>query len=106
MDPRFLPHNTHLEDPAGFTEQDPQLRLLSRQTYQYRSELLDDLVVATPGIYTLGGGRQIGKSTLLKQWMNELLARGVAPESISFFTGELIDDHHSLLRLMQAQLGD
>ena len=106
MDPRFLPHNTHLENPAGFTEQDPQLRLLSRQTYQYRSELLDDLVVATPGIYTLGGGRQIGKSTLLKQWMNELLARGVAPDSISFFTGELIDDHHSLLRLMQAQLGD
>ena len=28
MDPRFLPHNTHLENPAGFTEQDPQLRLL------------------------------------------------------------------------------
>ncbi len=106
MDPRFLPHNTHLENPVGFTEQDPQLRLLCRQTYQYRSELLDDLVVATPGIYTLGGGRQIGKSTLLKQWMNELLAQGVAPVSISFFTGELIDDHHSLLRLMQAQLGD
>ena len=71
MDPRFLPHNSHLDNPAGFSEQDPQLRWLSRQAYQYRSELLDELAVALPGIYTLGGGRQIGKSTLLKQWMDE-----------------------------------
>ena len=106
MDPRFLPHNTHLENPAGFAEQDPQLRRLSRQTYQYRSKLLDDLPVATPGIYTLGGGRQIGKSTLLKQWMNELLKSNVAPETITFFSGELIDDHNSLLGLIQTQLGN
>ena len=106
MDPRFLPHNSHLDNPAEFAEQDPQLRLLQRQVYQYRSALLDELAAVSPGIYTLSGGRQIGKSTLLKQWMNELLARGVAPGSISFFTGELIDDHHSLFGLMQAQLGD
>ena len=106
MDPRFLPHNSHLDNPAGFAELDPQLRMLQRQVHQYRSALLDELTAASPGIYTLGGGRQIGKSTLLKQWMNELLARNVAPRSISFFTGELIDDHHSLLGLMQAQLGD
>ena len=105
MDPRFLPHNSHLDNPSGFAEHDPQLRRLSRQTYRYRSVLLAELTAASPGIYTLGGGRQIGKSTLLKQWMNELLAQGVAPQSISFFTGELIDDHHSLLGLIQAQLG-
>ena len=106
MDPRFLPHNTHLENPAGFAEQDPQLRRLSRQTYQYRSDLLDELAVATPGIYTLGGGRQIGKSTLLKQWMNELLESNVVPETITFFSGELINDHNSLLGLIQTQLGN
>ena len=106
MDPRFLPHNTHLENPAGFAEQDPQLRRLSRQTYQYRSDLLDDLAVATPGIYTLGGGRQIGKSTLLKQWMDELLKSNVVPETITFFSGELINDHNSLLGLIQTQLGN
>ena len=106
MDPRFLPHNSHLENPSGFAEQDPQLRRLSRQTYQYRSELLDNLAVATPGIYTLGGGRQIGKSTLLKQWMNELLKSDVVPETITFFSGELINDHYSLLGLIQTQLGN
>ena len=106
MDPRFLPHNSHLDNPTGFAEQDPQLRRLSRQAYQYRSGLLDELAIAAPGIYTLGGGRQIGKSTLLKQWMDELLAQDVAPEMIAFFSGELIDDHHSLLGLIQTHLGD
>ncbi len=106
MDSRFLPHNSHLDNPTGFAEQDPQLRRLSRQTYQYRSDLLDKLVVVPPGIYTLGGGRQIGKTTLLKQWMNELLKHGVAPATLTFFSGELINDHHSLVGLIQNQLGN
>ena len=104
MDPRFLPHNTHLDDPGGFMQQDPQLRRLLQQPYQYRSNLLGRLPVNAPGIYTLGGGRQIGKSTLLKQWMADLLAGGINPRAIAYFSGELIDDHHSLLLHMQSQL--
>lgn len=104
MDTRFLPHNKHLDDPASFAEQDPQLRRLHQQKYQHRSKLLKTLPTTLPGIYTLGGGRQIGKSTLLKQWMADLLVAEVKPEAIAFFSGELIDDHHSLLSLMQAQL--
>ncbi len=72
MDPRFLPHNTHLETPLQFAMRDPQLRTLKTQKYVYRSKLLDEFPYHIPGIYTLGGGRQIGKSTLLKQWMLEL----------------------------------
>lgn len=104
MDPRFFPHNSHREDSAGFARQDPQLRRLYRQPYQFRSEILEQLPVDTPGIFTLGGGRQIGKTTLLKQWMADLLARGIAPRTIAFFSGELIDNHHSLLSLIQDQL--
>ncbi len=36
----------------------------------------------------------------MKQWMALLLEDGVAPERIAYFTGELIDDHHSLVRLV------
>lgn len=104
MDARFLLHNRHLDDPASFAEQDPQLRRLQEQRYRYRSKLLEELPTTVPGIYTLGGGRQIGKSTLLKQWMADLLIAKIKPEAIAFFSGELIDDHHSLLSLMQAQL--
>jgi predicted AAA+ superfamily ATPase len=104
MDPRFSPHNTHLEAPQHFAERDPQLRQLKKQKYIYRSHLLDQFPFSIPGIYTLGGGRQIGKSTLLKQWMLELLSKKVAPKTMVFFTGELINDHHALLHLLQTAL--
>ncbi len=104
MDLRFSPHNTHLETPQQFAARDPQLRNLKAQKYVYRSNLLDQFPFHTPGIYTLGGGRQIGKSTLLKQWMLELLTKKIKPEAIKFFTGELINDHHALLNLLQAEL--
>ena len=100
MDIRFLPHNIHLEDPGLFSSRDPHLQHLQKQSLIHRSELLDLLPRHNPGIYTISGGRQIGKTTLLKQWMNELLESGVAPECIIYFTGELIDDHHSLVRLL------
>lgn len=104
MDERFLLHNVHLDNPERFTELDPHLRQLRRQYYVFHSSLLDQLPVNQPGIYTLSGGRQIGKTTLLKQWMAKLLREGIAPEALAFFTGELIDDHHSLLHLLQTQL--
>lgn len=99
MDTRFLPHNLHIEDPNLFSSGDPHLKQLRKQALIHRSELLDLLPRHTPGIYTISGGRQVGKTTLLKQWMNELLESGVAPEFIIYFTGELIDDQHSLVRL-------
>ena len=100
MDIRFLPHNIHLEDPGLFSSRDPHLQHLQKQSLIHRSVLLDLLPRHNPGIYTISGGRQIGKTTLLKQWMNELLESGVDPKCIIYFTGELIDDHHSLVRLL------
>jgi len=104
MDQRFIAHNSHLEDPAHFAELDPQLRRLKQQVYVHHSDLLKAFPQEIAGIYTLGGGRQIGKTTLLKQWMLDLLNKGTAPKAIVFLSGELIDDHHSLLSLLQRQL--
>lgn len=106
MDPRFLPHNSHLDGLAAFEERDPQLRILSGLPLVHRPALLSQLPRSVPGIYTVGGGRQIGKSTLLKLWVRELLREGVAPPRIAFFTGELIDDHHALVRLVSEHLAD
>ena len=104
MDPRFLPHNTHLIDVERFAETDPQLSHLASRPLRHRSDLLDAFPIRLPGIYSLSGGRQTGKSTLLKQWMAELIHQGVRPEAISYFSGELIDDHHSLLMHLENQL--
>lgn len=104
MDPRFLHHNSHLIDPKEFEDRDPQLRYLSRQPYIFHSALIEDLPRDIPGIYTLAGGRQIGKTTLLKQWMLYLLKKKVPPKSIAFLSGELIQDQFMLIHLLQRQL--
>ena len=106
MDIRFFPHNAHLEDPDSFVKRDPHLRQLRQQLLVHRSHLLNKLPCQQPGIYTIGGGRQIGKTTLMKQWMAELLQSGVAPKRIAYLTGELIDDHHSLVRLITEMLNE
>jgi len=104
MDTRFLPNNTHLESPEQFANTDPHLRRLYRQKYIYHSPLIETLPTNEPAILTLGGGRQIGKTTLLKQWMEILLKNGINPQAMCFFSGELIGDYQSLHQLLKEQI--
>ena len=104
MDATFLIHNRHLEGLSTFLEQDPNMIILKDQALIYSFPLLDELPVTEPGIYSITGGRQIGKSTILKQWMAKLLKLKIIPENIVFHTGELIDDHHSLVRIISDYL--
>lgn len=100
MDNRFNVHNSHWNDSSKFRLTDPHLVALSGQALIYESPLISQLPANTPGIYSLTGGRQIGKTTLIKQWMAKLISDGIEPTSIAYLTGELIDDHHSLVRLL------
>lgn len=104
MDFRFQPNNTHLENAEEFVKTDPHLKRLFAEKYIYHSPLITELPRHEAGIITLGGGRQIGKSTLLKQWMEYLLKQGVPPQAICFLSGELIGDHQSLYSLVHDQL--
>lgn len=104
MDIKFASHNSHLDDPKSFADHDPQLKRLKKQKYIYQSDIIKKLPITIAGIYTVGGGRQIGKTTLLKQWMLSLLEQGILPTAIAFFSGELIDDHHGLIELLQQHL--
>ncbi len=106
MDIRFRPHNSHWEGLEEFNNRDPHLKELVEQVYVYRYPLLEHLPVGKPGIYSITGGRQIGKTTILKLWMRDLLVMGVPPKQIVYFTGELIDDHHVLVRLVTEQLAE
>lgn len=104
MDTRFLPNNSHLENAEAFSKTDPHLKRLYAAKYVYHAPLIDALPQDEPGIITLGGGRQIGKTTLLKQWMEKLLKEGIPPQAICFFSGEMISDHMSLYHIIQDQL--
>jgi predicted AAA+ superfamily ATPase len=106
MDARFLPHNTHLEEPDAFPQLDPHLRQLRKLPLVYRSKLISRFSKLDTGIYTISGGRQVGKTTLLKQWMAQLIKDNIDPRTIAFVTGELIDDHHSLVRVINEILNE
>ena len=101
MDINFLIHNSHIDDPDKFEVLDPHLRNLSKQAYVFNSSLITEFPSKIPGIYTLSGSRQIGKTTLLKQWMWQLLQSGVSNKSITFLTGEIIEDSHALISTIQ-----
>ena len=103
-DPQFMLHNTHLEGIEQFELRDPQLRALAKQTYIYQPCLIKKLPIDVPGIYSVGGGRQIGKTTLTKQWMVYLIQQGIMPQCIAYFTGETIVDHLSLVRQLQSYI--
>ncbi|MFM8454050.1 MAG: ATP-binding protein [Gammaproteobacteria bacterium] len=105
MDIRFVYHNTHLQGLEAFESQDPHLRRLKESAHIHVPGLLSQLPTLMPGIYTLGGGRQIGKTTLLKQWMHQLLKEKITkPENILFLTGEVINDYKELLNIFEALL--
>ncbi|MDQ2994083.1 MAG: ATP-binding protein [Pseudomonadota bacterium] len=106
MDTRFTPHNMHLTDVELFAQHDPHLQVLRGQTYIYEAPLIHEIPRDIPGIYTVCGGRQIGKTTLMKQWMLSLLRSGVEPQRIAFLSGELINDHHALYKLVSNQLDE
>lgn len=106
MEIEFLPNNSHLRSIAFFKENDPHLMRMAIQPYIFHSPIINQLPFDVPGIYNLGGGRQVGKTTLLKQWMLKLLNEGVTPKAIAFLSCELIVDQHSLYRIVTNQLSE
>lgn len=100
----FAQHNLHKDDLALFAQADPQLRALLRYPLVFNYPELSEIDVSVPGIYTLTGGRQIGKTTALKLWMKDHIDNNFPATSISFFAGEMIDDHHALVRILQGDL--
>src|SRR3990167_10058417 len=104
MDTRFLSHNIQQKDALHFAELDPYLCQLEKLTYVYSSPLLSQLPSNISGIYTLTGGVQTGKTTLLKQWIARLIAEGISGNAITFLPGELIQDDHNLTHLLQTEL--
>ena len=106
MDPLFSAHNSHWISATDFHKTDPHLRRLSEQALVYRFPLMDQLPVGLPGVYSMTGVRQIVKTTILKQWIDERLRCGTDPHQMVYYTGELIDDHHALVRLIESTVAD
>lgn len=104
IDPRLLPHNLQWQDQQLFLQSDPALRRLQQNPFKYEPGLLVQMPVRIPGVYTLVGGRQVGKSTLLKQLMRRLLAEGVEGQRMTYVTCEPFVDAEELRRVLSDTL--
>lgn len=94
---------TKMQD-GQFLEQDVHLAALKQLPYVYHSPLLASLPFNDPGIYVLTGGNLVGKTTLLKQWVVELLKKNIAADSICYLSGNEIKEAQVLIDAIQAQL--
>jgi len=102
MQDLFLIHNLFSYSISRFKREDPQLRRLKNYRCRYTSPLVMELASQPPGIYTLAGGRQVGKSTLLKQVILYLLEKKHVPqENIYYLTGEIIENYQVLMKYLQ-----
>jgi len=98
-------HNLFKDSTERFLREDPNLRRAAKQPFTYVSPLINVLNFQQPGVFMLTGGRQVGKTTLLKQWIAKLLTDGsIAPDRIIFMAGELIRDDAELRHVITAEL--
>lgn len=103
-DSRLLPHNLQWQGQATFLRNDPTLVRLRQQPLRHVAALAAELPLLEPGLYTLVGGRQVGKSTLLKQLMARLLEQEMSPQRMAYITCEPFRDAEDLRLLLTAVL--
>lgn len=98
-------HNLFRVDLKQFEQEDPHLRRAAKQPFTYQSPLIDLPEWTHPGILMLTGGRQVGKTTCLKQYIARILRENRIPaRHVSFLAGELIRDDKELLRAISDEL--
>jgi uncharacterized protein len=104
MENWFLTHNRHLENPEHFSKVDPDLLRLKEQSLIYPFPLLEKFPEEVTGIFALHGAHQTGKTTLLKLWIEKLLAKSIPANAIAFFSGEEIANHAALYQSLKKQI--
>lgn len=94
---QFAAHNLFRKDVSLFLKNDPQLSMLDDLPFVFESPLEERIPLSTPGIYILTGGRQVGKSTLVKQIIRNLLGKEIAPELIFYLPCDTIETFDGLM---------
>jgi predicted AAA+ superfamily ATPase len=105
MKDEFQVHNLFRDSIERFLKEDPHLRRAAAQPFSYTSPLIDAAELREPGVFLITGGRQVGKTTFLKQLMAARLRnRAISPANITFVAGELLRDDDELRREIMSAL--
>jgi len=95
-------HNLFRADLKAYMRNDPHLGALKGLRFVFHPPLEEDIPLDQPGIYILTGGRQVGKSTLIKLIIKNLLTKNtVSPRQIYYVACDLIQRYQELTLIMQ-----
>ncbi|MDN5325240.1 MAG: uncharacterized protein PWP02_955 [Thermosipho sp. (in: thermotogales)] len=82
---------------------DRHISLYEKSSFKYHPEkLFKEIDLSKPGIYTLRGPRQIGKTTFLKLLIKKLIESNTNPLGILFLTCDGIKDREELEEIIKA----
>jgi predicted AAA+ superfamily ATPase len=76
--------------------QDRRIVTLSKSSVCWVPRIKQTFDLDTDAVYTLRGPRQVGKTTLLKDMIRDLINQNVSPRNIFYFTCDLIDNPKAL----------
>lgn len=81
---------------------DPVIREYSRHSIKWRPKILDELNLGKDGIYILEGARGVGKTTILKLLIRQLLKEdGVKPNNIFYYSCHNVETNEQLNELIK-----
>lgn len=90
---------------AEIIKQDVRLRELALQKYKLPLNVSDRMDLSKDAIYTIRGPRQIGKSTLIKRIIEDLLLqKKVPPKNVFFFSCDMVEDYKELYSILDEYL--
>ena len=91
MKENYSIHNLFWKSLEEYERFDPHLSKLKGLPFIYEPPIMDDIPLATPGIYILTGGRQVGKTTTLKMVIrNQLRQKSATPQNIYYLPCDTI----------------
>lgn len=86
---------------ATRVDADPVVQAMDASTLRWRPVLEESMQLGSDRIYTLRGPRQVGKTTLLKTTVRELLRSGIEPMSVLYLSCDMVRDDRGLLEALE-----
>lgn len=94
----LLLQNPWWEDKNNI-ENDVHIKKLKGHKYIYKSQLFKSSDLKKDAVYTLRGARQVGKTTLVKLIIKDLLGRSINPRNIFYYSMDLVKDDKELFEI-------
>lgn len=83
---------------------DPHIMAFENAKIQWEPRIKHFIKFDADRIYTLRGPRQVGKTTLVKNLIRDLLIGGSDPKSVFYYTCDMIDDEKDFVELINLYL--